>query len=160
MARGTSVHCINVPASIILKLRNTRNTRKRLIHEPFVLDLSVVPEIHQQSELLAGRFQVADHLHAMQSASSVTALSSCLKPICPVPLFAPFACFVVSSLPANKRVWNGLRLLPPQSPFGCSVVSDLLDFKCTIEITTERKSQSPFGCLVVLDRPAGESRGC
>jgi hypothetical protein len=28
-----------------LKLRNTRNTRKALVHEPFVLDLRVVAEI-------------------------------------------------------------------------------------------------------------------
>ena len=39
----------------MLKLRNTRNTRKRLVHEPFVLDLWLVPEVHRQARLLAGR---------------------------------------------------------------------------------------------------------
>jgi hypothetical protein len=30
-----------------------RKTRKRLIQEPIVLDLWVVPEVHEQAELLA-----------------------------------------------------------------------------------------------------------
>mgnify|MGYP003702697595 CR=1 FL=1 len=48
-----------------LELRNTRNTRKGLIDEPFVLDLWIVPEVHQQAKLLTGRLQVVDHLSAV-----------------------------------------------------------------------------------------------
>jgi hypothetical protein len=49
-------------AFISLKLRNTLNTRKGLVDESLVLNLGVVPEVDQEPELLACRFQVVDHL--------------------------------------------------------------------------------------------------
>jgi len=53
--RALDVRWTNVLASNSLELRNAR---KGLVDESFVLDLGVVPEVDQEPELLAGRFQV------------------------------------------------------------------------------------------------------
>lgn len=65
MARGTSVHWINLLASRLLKLRNTRNARKGLVDEALVFDLGVVAEVDQEPELLASRLQLVDHLRTV-----------------------------------------------------------------------------------------------
>jgi len=60
--RVLDIRWTNVLAFKSLKLRNARNTRKGLVDESFVLDFGAVPEVDQEPELLAGRFQVVDHL--------------------------------------------------------------------------------------------------
>lgn len=57
-----------------MKLRNTRNTRKGLVDKSLVLNPGVVSEVDQEPELLAGRFQVVDHL----STVLVSQLLDCL----------------------------------------------------------------------------------
>ena len=65
VTRSPNIHCINLSTFGFLELRNTRNTRKGSIDEPFVLDLWIVPEVHQQAKLLTGRLQVVDHLSSV-----------------------------------------------------------------------------------------------
>jgi hypothetical protein len=89
--------------------------RPGLIYEPFVLDLWIVPEVHQQAQLLTGRLQVVDHLSAVFVGQLLDSLDFqddlsetnkvrfilLLQPptlvlaICPVISFAPFSSFVV-----------------------------------------------------------------